>query len=205
MNIVHFHSVMNVNEICFLYIKLLISVWTANVHDDIMVLMSIPMLGTEKPQHQQQLSVKPSTVTASNQQDLCSFSCNLQHHQQMDTGNAQNGMHGHPVYRDPKNTPLRKMSVDLIKTYKHINEVTHICLINYTALMPNHSMNPYSLRFITTVKRPEPRRGHGKRQQLWQETCPVVRKKSYSSMMDLMMRIMTTLLPKGRGGWTDIK
>lgn len=88
-----------------------------------MVLMSIPMLGTEKPQHQQQLSVKPSTVTASNQQDLYSFSCNLQHHQQMDTGNAQNGMHGHPVYRDPKNTPLRKMSVDLIKTYKHINEV----------------------------------------------------------------------------------
>lgn len=28
-----------------------------------------------------------------------------------------------PTYRDPREAPLRKLSVDLIKTYKHINEV----------------------------------------------------------------------------------
>lgn len=28
-----------------------------------------------------------------------------------------------PSFRDPVNAPLRKLSVDLIKTYKHINEV----------------------------------------------------------------------------------
>ena len=28
-----------------------------------------------------------------------------------------------PSYRDPTAAPLRKLSVDLIKTYKHINEV----------------------------------------------------------------------------------
>ena len=28
-----------------------------------------------------------------------------------------------PSYRDPQTAPLRKLSVDLIKTYKHINEV----------------------------------------------------------------------------------
>ena len=28
-----------------------------------------------------------------------------------------------PNYRDPSTAPLRKLSVDLIKTYKHINEV----------------------------------------------------------------------------------
>lgn len=28
-----------------------------------------------------------------------------------------------PSYRDPTTAPLRKLSVDLIKTYKHINEV----------------------------------------------------------------------------------
>jgi hypothetical protein len=27
------------------------------------------------------------------------------------------------AYRDPTEAPLRKLSVDLIKTYKHINEV----------------------------------------------------------------------------------
>ncbi len=27
------------------------------------------------------------------------------------------------AYRDPVEAPLRKLSVDLIKTYKHINEV----------------------------------------------------------------------------------
>lgn len=28
-----------------------------------------------------------------------------------------------PSFRDPASAPLRKLSVDLIKTYKHINEV----------------------------------------------------------------------------------
>ena len=28
-----------------------------------------------------------------------------------------------PTFRDPNNAPLRKLSVDLIKTYKYINEV----------------------------------------------------------------------------------
>ncbi len=43
------------------------------------------------------------------------------------------------AYRDPTEAPLRKLSVDLIKTYKHINEVksfsgffmllfNHICI-----------------------------------------------------------------------------
>lgn len=30
-----------------------------------------------------------------------------------------------PSFRDPATAPLRKLSVDLIKTYKHINEVGH--------------------------------------------------------------------------------
>lgn len=29
-------------------------------------------------------------------------------------------------FRDPATAPLRKLSVDLIKTYKHINEVKHV-------------------------------------------------------------------------------
>ena len=30
-------------------------------------------------------------------------------------------------FRDPSAAPLHKMSVDLIKTYKHINEVSRLC------------------------------------------------------------------------------
>merc|ERR1719266_3246514 len=34
------------------------------------------------------------------------------------------GLHPNgPQFRDPATAPLRKLSVDLIKTYKHINEV----------------------------------------------------------------------------------
>jgi hypothetical protein len=33
------------------------------------------------------------------------------------------------AYRDPVEAPLRKLSVDLIKTYKHINEVKSLLLI----------------------------------------------------------------------------
>lgn len=29
-------------------------------------------------------------------------------------------------FRDPSTAPLRKLSVDLIKTYKHINEVSYL-------------------------------------------------------------------------------
>lgn len=31
-----------------------------------------------------------------------------------------------PSFRDPASAPLRKLSVDLIKTYKHINEVRRV-------------------------------------------------------------------------------
>lgn len=34
-----------------------------------------------------------------------------------------NHNHMKPQFRDPATAPLRKLSVDLIKTYKHINEV----------------------------------------------------------------------------------
>ena len=36
--------------------------------------------------------------------------------------NNAGGTNG-PQFRDPATAPLRKLSVDLIKTYKHINEV----------------------------------------------------------------------------------
>lgn len=32
-------------------------------------------------------------------------------------------------FRDPSSAPLRKLSVDLIKTYKHINEVSLISFL----------------------------------------------------------------------------
>lgn len=34
-------------------------------------------------------------------------------------------------FRDPETAPLRKLSVDLIKTYKHINEVISSDILNY--------------------------------------------------------------------------
>lgn len=46
------------------------------------------------------------------------------------------------TFRDPATAPLRKLSVDLIKTYKHINEViaaavfsVHWCLLQYMIYM----------------------------------------------------------------------
>lgn len=33
------------------------------------------------------------------------------------------------AYRDPTEAPLRKLSVDLIKTYKHINEVKSLFIL----------------------------------------------------------------------------
>lgn len=35
-----------------------------------------------------------------------------------------------PSFRDPASAPLRKLSVDLIKTYKHINEVRRRSAVN---------------------------------------------------------------------------
>ena len=40
---------------------------------------------------------------------------------------------GAPVFRDPSLAPLRKLSVDLIKTYKRINEVRSV-------MMPFHHL-----------------------------------------------------------------
>lgn len=40
------------------------------------------------------------------------------------------------AYRDPVEAPLRKLSVDLIKTYKHINEVRFF--FPYFFLLLNH-------------------------------------------------------------------
>lgn len=39
------------------------------------------------------------------------------------TNNNNNLSSNNSAYRDPREAPLRKLSVDLIKTYKHINEV----------------------------------------------------------------------------------
>ena len=50
-----------------------------------------------------------------------------------------------PSFRDPASAPLRKLSVDLIKTYKHINEVGHMyCSVEWM-------MNRFSL-FLKCVK-----------------------------------------------------
>lgn len=43
-----------------------------------------------------------------------------------------------PSFRDPASAPLRKLSVDLIKTYKHINEVWH------TSKAVSHSFSPFA-------------------------------------------------------------
>ena len=43
------------------------------------------------------------------------------------------------AYRDPTEAPLRKLSVDLIKTYKHINEVKSLCIL----IQPHTSIYTY--------------------------------------------------------------
>uniref|UniRef100_A0A182T2S1 Uncharacterized protein n=1 Tax=Anopheles maculatus TaxID=74869 RepID=A0A182T2S1_9DIPT len=43
------------------------------------------------------------------------------------------------LFRDPATAPLRKLSVDLIKTYKHINEVGDAAPNIYAALRGIHS------------------------------------------------------------------
>jgi len=51
------------------------------------------------------------------------------------------------AFRDPVEAPLRKLSVDLIKTYKHINEVRSFffpLLLNHIDL---HIKNEYNFFF----------------------------------------------------------
>jgi hypothetical protein len=45
------------------------------------------------------------------------------------------------TFRDPATAPLRKLSVDLIKTYKHINEVR--VLICYSIFIFNRSRGEF--------------------------------------------------------------
>lgn len=37
-------------------------------------------------------------------------------------------------FRDPTSAPLRKLSIDLIKTYKHINEVSFVFILGFFCL-----------------------------------------------------------------------
>ena len=47
--------------------------------------------------------------------DLSQISMNFQHHQSVEYSTES--------FRSPTNAPLRKLTVDLIKTYRKINEV----------------------------------------------------------------------------------
>lgn len=47
-------------------------------------------------------------------------------------------------FRDPTAAPLRKLSVDLIKTYKHINEVSKLLLF----LSPSPILFPCSVAYL---------------------------------------------------------
>ncbi|XP_033911764.2 dual specificity tyrosine-phosphorylation-regulated kinase 1B-like isoform X2 [Acipenser ruthenus] len=71
------------------------------------------------------LGFSPAEATMSSQQSLPSFS-NI--HSMADQQQVLSDMtilqrRIPPTFRDPASAPLRKLSVDLIKTYKHINEV----------------------------------------------------------------------------------
>ena len=80
-----------------------------DLHDDIMVLTNNLMVGLEKYQHQHR-------IVKSSLQDTVS--------QEMNNGYTNRQGLGEPEFRDPSTAPLHKMTVDLIKTYKHINEVS---------------------------------------------------------------------------------
>lgn len=49
-------------------------------------------------------------------------------------------------FRDPATAPLRKLSVDLIKTYKHINEVTTASSLTF--LRPHYYVEDTGLSVI---------------------------------------------------------
>ena len=55
------------------------------------------------------------------------------------------------AYRDPVEAPLRKLSVDLIKTYKHINEVKSSFLIHvYTHVLHKYRLYENSIGYGCT-------------------------------------------------------
>lgn len=57
-----------------------------------------------------------------------------------------------PSFRDPASAPLRKLSVDLIKTYKHINEVSrHRPLHIYSHNKTSHTNSPVITEVETEV------------------------------------------------------
>jgi hypothetical protein len=47
------------------------------------------------------------------------------------------------AYRDPVEAPLRKLSVDLIKTYKHINEVKSLFFFIFLTLIQSFTYKLY--------------------------------------------------------------
>lgn len=47
------------------------------------------------------------------------------------------------TFRDPSHAPLRKLSVELIKTYKHINEVSTKLIIRLSILQKQVSLSDY--------------------------------------------------------------
>lgn len=49
-------------------------------------------------------------------------------------------------FRDPSLAPLRKLSVDLIKTYKHINEVKKISVDTFNITLNFHNRNAMLMR-----------------------------------------------------------
>lgn len=69
-----------------------------------------------------------------------------------------------PSFRDPASAPLRKLSVDLIKTYKHINEVSGtVCYTHtHTHSLPAHTDSETCINVtagdITTLSLDRPRR-----------------------------------------------
>ena len=52
------------------------------------------------------------------------------------------------AYRDPVEAPLRKLSVDLIKTYKHINEVN--LRFSFTHALYKYRFYENSISYIRT-------------------------------------------------------
>ena len=54
-------------------------------------------------------------------------------------------------FRDPSSAPLRKLSVDLIKTYKHINEVIKMC----NGIILRHTVKLDQMQTDSQVERTE--------------------------------------------------
>lgn len=92
------------------------------------------------------------------------------------------------TFRDSSAAPLRKLSVDLIKTYKHINQVNekyYIAQYNIVLALTNKSFK-IDFRFISRRRNGVPSNSKG------MEMRRLRRKEKYLAMMDMMMIIMTT-------------